>query len=469
MKIMVPLVLSILCAGLPAAAALGASPGIAPGLDLDPVELVRSLDPRAMDGLWPGFDPSRLPIALFDGSRTWLLHHPAPPPEFARDPGRDGVLVMDGQHPSVVANSGVEMGGVRTATFVVWPGASAANARWTIVHELFHVFWMSRHANFRPNEMARYAYPVTDERVLNLCLAEEEALARALEAGSPAEAAEWAAAALLFRRERRPLLPDHHVSAFETGLEMLEGTACSVASTMAGERPEETSRKLRRDWPADEIRGRFYHSGAAGCLLLDRLRPGWKAEIDADQELTVERLLDETVIRMKAKAAELPAEDRKRIARRASAAAAELTGRRKQVRDDLLGRDAAKIAIEVPAGAEPFRLARFHPLYLMVLDSRQVAHEAYLTLSLPEGSVEVANPSFARNSFAGTVALTEGGGAQPLMNIRRVTVVGVRGVKVDRSGALVVIEGNGVKVSFRGATLTVEGETYRVSWPAAAK
>ena len=64
------------------------------------------------------------------------------------------------------------------------------------------------------------------------------------------------------------------------------------------------------------------------------------------------------------------------------------------------------------------------------------------------------------------VALTEGGGAQPLMNIRKVIVVGVRGVKVNRSGGLVVIEGNGVKVSFRGATLTVEGETYRVSWPA---
>jgi len=105
----------------------------------------------------------------------------------------------------------------------------------------------------------------------------------------------------------------------------------------------------------------------------------------------------------------------------------------------------------------------------MVLDSRQVAHEAYLTLSLPEGSIEVTNPSFARDSLAGTVALTEGGGAQPLMNVRKVTVVGVRGVKAGQSGGLVVIEGNGVKVSFAGAALTVEGETYRVSWPAAAK
>jgi hypothetical protein len=448
---------------------LAAAAWLAPGSDFDPLELVRSLDPRAMDRLWPGFDPSRLPIALFDGSRTWLLHHPAPPPEFARDPGRDGVFVMDGQHPSVVAYSTVEMGGVRTATFVRLPGASAANTRWGIVHEMFHVFWMSRHPNVRPNEMARYAYPVTDERVLNLCLAEEEALARALEAGSPAETAGWAAAALRFRRERRPLLPDRHVSAFETGLEQLEGTATSVADTMAGERPEETSRKLRRDWPADQVRERFYHTGAAVCLLLDRLRPGWKAESDADQELTIEHLLDETVTRMTAIAAELPAEDRTRIANRASAAAAELTGRRKRVRDDLLGRDAAKIVIEAPAGAERFRLARFHPLFLMVLDSCRVAHESYLTLSLGAGSVEVANPSFARDSFAGTVALTEGGGAQPLMNIRKVTVVGVRGVKVDRSGGRVVIAADGVKVSFAGATLRVEGETYRVSWTAAAK
>jgi hypothetical protein len=83
--------------------------------------------------------------------------------------------------------------------------------------------------------------------------------------------------------------------------------------------------------------------------------------------------------------------------------------------------------------------------------------------------VELANPSFARDSYAGTVALTEDGADRPLTDIRKVTVVGVRGVKVDRSGGRVVIAADGVKASFAGATLTVEGETYRVSWTASAK
>ncbi len=431
----------------------------------DPVEFARSLDAAAMRNVWPGFDPAKCAVALFDGSKTWLLHHPSPPPEFAPVPGRPGVLAMEGQHPEVVAMSNRDIGGVRTATCLVRPGGNSPGARRGIVHEVFHVFWTSRHPNFRPDEMGRYAYPITDQRVLSLRLAEEEVLARAIEAASPAEAAKWAVAALRFRRERRPLLPDPLVSAFETGVEMLEGTACFVSSAFVGDRTERTSRQLRSDWPADEIRWRFYDSGAAVCLLLDRLRPGWQAEIDADTEISIERLLDETVARMKVKAAELPAEDRERIDRGASAAAAELTARRTRVRNDLLARAGARIVIEAPAGAEPFHLERFHPLDLMVLDGREVAHLHDLTLSLPDGSVEMTNPSFARDSFAGTVALTEGGGAQPLMDIRKVTVVGVRGAKVDRITGRVAIAAEGVKISFAKAALTVDGETYRISWP----
>ena len=60
----------------------------------------------------------------------------------------------------------------------------------------------------RPNEMARYAYPVPDPRTVRSILAEDEALARAIEAARSSEAAGWAAAAFRFRRERTERLTD---------------------------------------------------------------------------------------------------------------------------------------------------------------------------------------------------------------------------------------------------------------------
>lgn len=40
--------------------------------------------------LWPGFDPRSFPLAVFDGERTYLFRHPAPPPEFIADEAAGG-------------------------------------------------------------------------------------------------------------------------------------------------------------------------------------------------------------------------------------------------------------------------------------------------------------------------------------------------------------------------------------------
>jgi hypothetical protein len=79
---------------------------------------VRALDDAGARLVWPGFNPSEWPIALFDGQRTILRRHPSSPLEFAPLPGHAGVLVMPGRHPAVVGNSTREIGGVRTATVI---------------------------------------------------------------------------------------------------------------------------------------------------------------------------------------------------------------------------------------------------------------------------------------------------------------------------------------------------------------
>ena len=186
--------------------------------------------------------------------------------------------------------------------------------------------------------MARYAYPMKDARNRQRVLAEDEALARALEAPDAAQAAAWAATMIALRHEREPWLTSDD-QGFETGLEMMEGTANAVARTVVGLEPSETARRLRAERAADQLRWRYHDSGAAICLILDRLQPDWKARIDGDAALTTMALLETAVSRVGAGArpALFTAAETSAFERRATAAIGELTTRQSGVRTELLG------------------------------------------------------------------------------------------------------------------------------------
>jgi hypothetical protein len=49
---------------------------------VDPFEVIAAFDHAAEAGLWPDFDATAYPIAVYDGDRTLLLRHPSPPEEF---------------------------------------------------------------------------------------------------------------------------------------------------------------------------------------------------------------------------------------------------------------------------------------------------------------------------------------------------------------------------------------------------
>lgn len=433
----------------------------------DAFALVRALDEAGARRVWPGFRPSELPIALFDGERTLLLRHPGPPPEFTPMPDRPGVFVSPGRYPAVVSNSTREIGGVRTATVLATPGQSVHGTVLACVEEVFHVFWLARHGSFRPDEMARYAYPVTDERNLGHLLAEDEALARAIEAGDDAEAAAWGATALTTRGLRVPFLSED-VKRFETALEMMEGTANYVARTATGEGPSRTAERLRQGRPAEGIRWRFYDTGAALCLLLERLSPGWKARIDGEPDLTLAGALEQTLARRTAEPGVFS--DAELAAFRASAAKeiADLRGRRQRTRSEILDRPGPHVVVEISQGAEPFRVQRFDPINLFVLDAGEVAHANFIALAHQSGTVEVTNPDFARGSFAGVAALTVAAGSHPLGNgVRRLTVAGTQAMPdVGRSGGTVTLEGRGIRLVLRGADVRVADDAVHVVVPA---
>ena len=439
----------------------------APAAQPDAFAFVRALDEAGARNVWPGFEPADWPIALFDGDRTILLRHPSPPPEFAPMPDRPGVLAVSGRYPAVVSNSTREIGGVRTATVIATAGQGIESTMLATVEEVFHVFWLARHPSFRPNEMVRYGYPVEDVDNLRRVLAEDEALARALEADAEPDAAGWAARALAIRRDRTAGLAED-LRVFETALEMMEGSANYVARRSLGQSPAETAARLRERRPADGIRWRFYDSGTALCFLLDRLEPGWKQRSDAEPGLTSVELLGAARARRGVEPSAFAEAEDAGFRTRAASDAADLASRRQHLRAELLARPGARVIVEAAEGAEPLSLGRFDPINLFVLDAGEVVQANFITVTGPSGTVEVTNPAFARRSFAGTVALTVPAGRHPLADgIRRITIVGIQDVpQVAGSGDAITVTSSGVRVEFRGASVHTEGGTTRITVPA---
>jgi hypothetical protein len=435
----------------------------------DAFSLLRSIDDVAARRAWPGFALSDPPIALFDGTQTLLLRHPSPPKDFVPLDAHPGVWAMKGRHPAVASNSTVDLNGVRTATVMVTPGSDREGTLLAYAEEVFHVFWLKRHANFRPNEMARYGYPVKNLDIAARLLAEDEALARGIEAADARQAAAWAATALYLRRERRALLsPDER--AYETAMEMMEGTANYVARTLVGLAPANTATRLRQPRQAEQLRWRFYESRTALCLLLDRFEkgaptaePDWKTRIDAEPETTTEMLIQAAVARSGPKPARFSAEESAGFRNAAATAIADLSARQTKIRQGLLDRKGPRVVVEAPA-AQSFGITRFDPINLSILDGGEVVHARFLTLSSAAGTIEVINPAFARGTFDGVVALTRGAGSHPLASgVRSFTLVGFTTVPtLDRANGRVVVEADGLRLSLSGADARVEGETIRI-------
>lgn len=385
---------------------------------------------------------------------------------FSPMPDRPGVLFVKGRFPAVVSNRAVDIGGVMTGTVLATPDERTDSTLLACIEEVFHAFWRPRHPSSRPDEMVRYGYPIDDPENLVRLIAEDEALARAIDAAGDPAAASWAAAALRLRAERTASLPDD-VRAYESALETMEGIANFVSRLSVGETPARTAERLREARPADGIRWRFYDSGTAVCMLLDRMVPDWKARIAREPALAIGDLLTAELGPRRIPPAEFTTAEIDGFRVLAAARIADLSRSRRQLRDDLLARPGTRVLIELAAGSEPLGIETFDPMSLSVLDRGEVVHANYLTLRGGGVSVEVTNPDFVRRSFAGTVSLTAPGGRHPLTaGIRRLAVFGIRtALRITRDNGVLKIDSPELRASLPGAEVLVDGLTMRIILP----
>lgn len=129
----------------------------------------REFDRLAARSLWPGFDPQRIPVALFDGTDTYLLRHPRPPQDFtAVRAAMRRLPVFGGRHEAMRANTGAPVNDIPTAMVDISSAAGRSTTALAalLIHETFHVYAKDAHPDWVAEETELVTYPLDDAEVL---------------------------------------------------------------------------------------------------------------------------------------------------------------------------------------------------------------------------------------------------------------------------------------------------------------
>jgi hypothetical protein len=400
--------------------------------------------------LWPGFDPKRIPLAIYDGERTVLVRHPSPPDGFKQE---GGLWVYAGQHPEMRANTSTDLGGVSTATLLLDPQRGRDARQWAsvLVHETFHVFQRQRHPSWSGNEAELFTYPLDHAGRLAARRLESDAFRHALAAKDLKDVVCWSGKALELRRQRYASLPAGSV-AYERGTELNEGLAAFIENLALG---DADGPDLPADeYPAAEVRSRAYAIGAAQAALLDRLDPGWRKALEEGQGASLDELLAKALSGKPGSTCAFSSEESSAAEARAREDVARLSQEKQRLREAFLGRPGWKIEF---VSAQPLWPQGFDPLNVTSLGKGEILHRRWVKLGNERGTVEVLDRE----------SLSEGAGEHPLFNgLRKLTIPGLpEEPGLRREGDWLVIASGGVTARLKGAMAEREGSVLRVRLP----
>lgn len=410
-------------------------------------ELLAAFDRMAARPLWPGFNPDSTPLAIYDGQRTWLIRHPAPPAEFGPAEGAPDARVMSGRYPDVTANTHSVIGGVPTATLLLSERATdPTHLAATLLHEAFHVYQARAHPTWFGNEATLFTYPVTDSAAQQLQRLETEAFRRALLPHSALGC--WASRAIALR-EARAARAGAEAMAYERGNDLNEGLATWIGWRGAGDPPD--SLIPRKGFAPDGVRLRAYAVGPAQAVLLDRLRPAWQAELGADTTLTLDLLLSRATAPLSCRA-DFTRREVDSVGALAGRETGQVLGKRAALREEFLARPGWELLIDVPVSA-PFWPEQFDPWNVVPLADGEILHQRHVRLGGDHGRIDVLEHW----------ALTSAAGAHPLFNgIRRVLLAGLATAPVvTQRGDSLLVSGDGISGQF--VAMSVDTVAQRIT------
>jgi len=420
----------------------------------DVLQVMELASGNPMDALWPGFKPSEIPVLVFDGSDTYLFHSQHIPDGFIRVETHPGVSLFKGQHPQVRGNSIIRMGGTWTATSVLSASSRRTGERYglkdmagIIVHEQFHILQRTRHPRWRQNDGILLRYPKETAEALFLRRREKEAFQRAVVSEAKTDVAGWAAAALRCRGERLAGLPAPFVK-YENELQRTEGLADYIERIARGKDPLDAFNITNGIAPAG-IRDLGYVEGRWIAMILDKLRPDWKAAMEKDDTLFLEDILREAV---KASTGEARSFEAAEVEAMKAAAETDFSAWQKKKKAEVESYSARPgYRLEIDASARPLSIRIFEPLEIELLDDGGVFHRMIFAAGNETGSLRIADHpclTWFDDAFRATRLVINGLKQAP---------------EVDEHGKKLILKADGCTIALPFTTFSVKDATYRIA------
>jgi hypothetical protein len=406
-----------------------------------------------METLWPGFKPSEIPVLVFNGRDTYLFHSQGIPDGFIREETHPGVSLFKGQHPQARGNSIIRLGESWMATSVLSASSRRTGEQYAlkdmagiIVHEQFHVFQRTRHPRWRQNDGLLLLYPKETAEALFLRRKEKEAFQRAVMSEVKKDIAGWAAAALRCREERLAGLPAPFVQ-YEKDLQRTEGLSDYIERVARGLDPLNASNMTNGIVPAG-IRDLGYVEGRWIAMILDKLRPDWKAALEKNDMLFLEDILRETVNASPGETRSFEAAEVEAMKAAAEADISSWRQKKKAEQEAYAARPGYRL--EIDASARPLTIRIFEPLEIELLEDGGVFHRMIFAAGNDTGSLRIAD--------------------HPCLtwfdNSLRVTRLVVNGLKqapdVVEGGNKLILKTDGISIELPFTSFNVKDKAYRI-------
>lgn len=274
------------------------------GEDQKELAEIRRIQQRYGNEVWPGFGDARIPIVLYDDRFEYLIGHPAPPSDWTSS----GTLASKSLHRRPAKNPqgfAVKVGNIWCGSFATFSHMSK-QLRFgrdfhiaATLHEMFHAFQAQAAPNRFDVATKIYSlennYPESNFELTKDWTREGAILAEAVKAKNERGGLSLIAEFLDFREKRRRRAKlDASLIDFENQLEWLEGlgkyaevkiielAAADVRSPPIYDLSAATMRRMSDTFQLSGGLGaakgdlRYYQSGLAQALLLDRVEPKWK-------------------------------------------------------------------------------------------------------------------------------------------------------------------------------------------------
>lgn len=426
----------------------------APTDDINPGPIMLEIDYAAQHvALWPGFDPAAYPIAFFTGTTTWLYRYPTVPEGFTETTIIGSPLLHAGRHPIMVANTSADLDGVKVGTVMLdgmkelAPRQIAAIA----VHELFHVYQRANHPNWSANEAVIFTWPHDEAEIFALRRLETIFMRRALNTITSVDRLALAMRALELRRQRVTLMPAEHAE-YERRSELNEGLARYIQGLV--DQSDATKDFPADEWPLTHVRQRTYATGRFWASILDLLAPEWKERFNADDSLTLDQYLYETLRQAGVQPAEIAGSDIESARAAARKVVAGLAAEQRRTREEFLAADGWRIVIGQGAGAA-LALQGFDPINVFNLGGGEILHYRMLEMGNAACSVKII----------GRASLSMAAGPHPLFSgVARITITGIATEpKIVKMSDKTVVSCEGVEIEANRVDVDTATKTVNIS------